>query len=288
MISEWLGGKDSLLVYGPSQRTLAKSLGKQPILLLTSHNDEAGLLLQISCSPQTLYLDYVKGLSKFERLLEALFLRPLVYGIFLETTEWLLEVFSLGVPWWKALLFDFDATSQKHQPYYPPNLLVEEKIDISPKKLSMSAEGVLPDHAVGNQLGASRQLAGLPLSIQEVKEQISRQIHLRHSAYYENDLVIHRVADFLTGGELKPAEQTKVPSSRWTSDGFWEALLAGNIALGILLARVRPIPGLSLLPSIADYFFRCCGAEFVLIGIPWLFYISIRLIRRQWSSRSGR
>jgi len=47
----WLRGKARWLVYGPSPRKLAAILRGGPVLLLTTHNDEADILLQVGSAP---------------------------------------------------------------------------------------------------------------------------------------------------------------------------------------------------------------------------------------------
>jgi hypothetical protein len=193
------------LVYGPSPDRLAEILGGTPILLLTAYNDEADLLLQIGSAPVRLYREYVAtNFSRLGRLLESALLRPFVLNALLEPVEMLLEVFSLGVPLWRALFLDFEVAPLDKRPYYPSRLLVRQTLDVRPRP------GAWTDVAVGRTNSSAGQSGfaprrGLRLSLQEVAEEITRQIQLRHSAYYESSAVVDRVAKFLIGGDSNPA-----------------------------------------------------------------------------------
>jgi hypothetical protein len=216
----WLRGKARTLVYGPSPRTLATILGGRPILSLTSYNDEADLLLQIGSAPARLYREYVATeFSKPGRVLEFVFLRPFVLGAFLKAIGMLLQVLSLGFSGWRALVQDFEVASVVGQPYYPAHLLVQKRLDLRPRTGTppelvhnpMAHNGGIESSAVPEH--------GLLVSLQEVTEELRRQIQLRHSAYYEDDATIVRVAEFLTGDEVTgnstthPATTSPCPSS---------------------------------------------------------------------------
>jgi hypothetical protein len=205
----WWRGRASSLVYGPSPRKLAKSLGGTPILLLTTHNDEADLLLQIGSAPTRLYREYVATeFSRLQRLLEFVLLRPFVLGVFLKAAEMLLEVLSLGCSKWRSLLYDFEIAPNEDGRYYPSHLLVHQKIDVRPggNSANGSVGAEAPHHAVPPGSVAHRD--ALRLSLREVTNEITRQIQLRHSAYYENQDVLRRVGEFLTGVAVNPTAVT--------------------------------------------------------------------------------
>jgi hypothetical protein len=272
----WLRGKARSLVYGPSPRKLATILGGKPILLLTSHNDEADLLLQIGSAPGRLYREYVATrFSIVGRVLEFALLRPFVLGVFLKALEMFLEVLSLGFSVWRALVQDFEVAPLVEQPYYPAHLLVQERLDVRPKA---SAPAVLAGIPTGHENRI--ESGGVPpyslrFSLQEVTEELTREIQLRHSAYYEDVAVIARVAAFLTGAEAK-ASVTVRPSTINPSPEFWEYLLIANVALGVLyvwLIGRPPIP-----PAVLASLVFLCGYifPFACLGLGVVFSLAIR------------
>jgi hypothetical protein len=280
----WLRGKASLLVYGPSPRKLATILQGQPILLLTSHNDEADLLLQIGSTPERLYLEYVEAsFSSLQRLLEFAFLRPLVLGVFLKAVEMFMEVFSLGFSVWRALVQDFEVASPSGQPYYPAHLLVQERLNVRPEaRVAVARVGEDAGHDDRVERSGDRS-RGLRLSLQEVTDELKRQIQLRHSAYYEDKEVIARVSEFLTGAEVRGTATTR-PSAIRPSPEFWEGLLIANVGLVVLylwMAGPLPIHPAMLAMSIllAGYVlpFACLG-----IGLVFNLAARRRMPARLW------
>jgi len=293
----WLRAKARSLVYGPSPRKLATFLRGQPILLLTSHNDEADLLLQVGSAPARLYREYVATrFSIVGRVLEFALLRPFVLGVFLKALEMLLEIFSLGFSAWRALLQDFEVAPLDEQPYYPADLLVQEKLDLRPKAGTLAALAVSPTKQEDIVESGAVPPHGLRLSLQEVTEEITRQIQLRHSTYYEDDTVIARVSEFLTGAEARPSVTVR-PSTIRPSPEFWEGLLFANVALAVLfvwLAGQQGIPPATWIISISllgyIFPFACLGLRFVFClavrrpmpATPWRSFWVLWLIYGLW------
>ena len=233
----WIRGKARALVYGPSPGKLATILGGRPILLVTSHNDEADLLLQVGSAPARLYREYVATkLSVPVRLLEFAFLRPFTLGVFLKAIEIFLEVLSLGFSVWRALVQDFEVASLAGQPYYQAHLLVQERSDVHPRTGTVAGLVADPTGHDGRIESSAGPDISLRLSLQEVTEELKRQIRLRHSTYYEDDATIVRVAEFLTGAEVR-GTNTSQPSST-PSPEFWEGLLVANGGLAALHAWI--------------------------------------------------
>lgn len=205
---QWLRGKSSLLVYGPSLRKLATILDGQSIILLTSRNDEADIVLRVGSEPARLYQEYVaEKFSKTGRLLEFIFLRPFVLGAFLKATEMVTEIVSLGFSRWGALFFDYEVAPADEQPYYDPQILIHQKIDVRPRTDSSSPSNSADTSQSAMLRDAAEPGRGLHISLWEVANEIKRQINLRHSAYYEDQAVIDRVSEFLTGGEAQSVGQ---------------------------------------------------------------------------------
>jgi hypothetical protein len=210
----WIRKKARALVYGPSPQKLATILTGRPILLITSYNDEADLLLQVGSAPARLYIEYVS--TKFSiptRVLEFAFIRPFTRGVFLKPIEMFLEVLSLGFPVWRALVQDFDIARRATRSYYPADLLVREQLDVRPQAVARSTGMAdATGHSDRAEGGVGLDIS-LGLSLQEVTAELTRQIQLRHSMYYEDDAIIVRLADFLIGSELRGTRATTATSS---------------------------------------------------------------------------
>lgn len=281
----WLRGKTRSLVYGPSPRNLAMILKGRPILLVTSYNDEADLLLQVGCTPARLYREYVATrFSTLGRLLEFVFLRPLVQGVFLKALELILEIFALGFTAWRTLVQDFEVTSLSDPPYYPGHLLIQERLDVRPKAGTSAALEVGPTGGDDRIMIAAAPQHSLNVSLKEVTEELKRQIQLRHSTYYADDRVIARVADFLTGTEVRVSEIAR-PSKFSPSPEFWEGLLLANVGLAALYAwligpqTLFPPAMLATLVFLACYIFSFAGLG---LGLVICLAIRRRLPRRLW------
>ncbi len=193
--------------YGPSGPELRKSLHSRPILLLTTRNDEAELMLQIASAPAALYSEYVANqFSRTQRLLEWLFLRPFVKFLFLKVLEMALEVGSLGVSVWRALWFDYGVASGTADSYYPPQLLRRELVELAMRAPVAPAEA-------GREcaLRLMPQPSGVLPSLRDVVEEFKAQIRLRHSGYYEDDGVLDRIVQHLV--EATPSAGVVSPPS---------------------------------------------------------------------------
>lgn len=235
----WLRKKSDSHVYGPAPKNLMKMLAGRQIYMLTSYNDEADLLLQISSTPAKFYTEYVKEyFSKIKKLLHNIFFRPLFLSVFLKAIETLLDSISLGFSLWRTLLFDFKVVPVEH-PYYPSHILKYEKIDVNS---SANASFTTIDDVIENQrpksfakIIESRQLLS---SLKDVISEIKLQIQLRHSSYYEDQNVISRLAELLTNDDDQMTQQCELPKSLKPSEKFWEKLFVGNVALGLLYAWI--------------------------------------------------
>jgi hypothetical protein len=240
-------------VYGPSPQKLTRALRGSPILLLTTHNDEADVLLQVACAPERLYREYVATkFSRLGRLLDSVFLRPIMLGGFLKAVEVVIEVFSLGFPVWRTLVQDFELASLAVQPYYPAKLLVHQWLDIRPIAIRPTTDATAA--LVSDEVGHDETIEGgrvlvpkdLRLSLGEVTGELIRQVRLRHSAYYENEKVIGAIADFLAGAEVSERsdiDTVQAPSTTLWSSGFSEVLLVANVGLALALWMFPPLDG---------------------------------------------
>lgn len=273
----WLRGRSRSLVYGPAPRRLAAILDGQPVLLLTTRNDEADLLLQVGSGPARLYTEYVA--TKFSlvgRAFEFIFLRPFVFGVFLKLSELFLEVLSLGMSVWRASLQDFEVAPLAQRPYYPAHLLVQEALDVRPKAVTSKSSSADPAAQAEHRTASGALLSrGLTFSLQEVTEELTRQIQLRHSTYYEDDTVTARVAAFLTGAEAKVAPATPRPVLPPPSE-FWELLLAANVALVALYAWAAEPPPMPPALMSTVVFLMAYFLPFGALGLGLAVYFPLR------------
>jgi hypothetical protein len=272
------------LVYGPSPSKLATILGRGPILIITTPNDEADLLLQIGSAPARLYQDYVATkLSVPKRLLEFAFIRPFVLGVFLKAIEMVLEVISLGFSIWRALLQDFDIASHTKSLYYPAHLLVHESLDVRPRtgtQPSLIADPTGQDAWIKGDRG----LDSLSLSLQQVTDELKRQIRLRHSTYYDDEATIVRVAEFLTGADAR-GNDIGQPSEVTLSSAFWEGFLIANVISAVVCARMLDYKDEPFIIYVNLFFMLGYIIPFLITGLGLVIYLAARrqMPARSWS-----
>jgi hypothetical protein len=287
----WIRGKARALVYGPSPGKLAAILGGRAILLITSRNDEAGVLLGVGSAPARLYREYVSTKPLIPaRVLEFVFLRPFTLGVFLKAIEMLLEVLSLGFSVWSALVQDFEIAIGM---YYPADLLVQERWDVRPIAVRLSAATDATVHSERIE-GGTRLSISLSSSLQEVAAELKRQIQLRHCTYYEDDAIILHLAEFLTGSEVRGTSTPTTKSSAINlSPEFWEGLLIANLGLALLYMWISgPFMKQLGFPTIARAFFGFLEAVLAGYVAPFtalgLAYGISLVVRRRAPARSRR
>ena len=96
---------------------------------------------------------------------------------------------------------------------YAPTVMVRERMTIDPPPIlpvARSASDAAGHAAVsGKATESTMDDRGLRLTLEEVTAEIVAQVRLRHSAYYENEVVLDRVADGLV--EDSVAERSAIP-----------------------------------------------------------------------------
>jgi len=193
-------------VYGPSQSVLRKVLGGRRIALLTSHQDEADLALELSTAPRRVYEEWVAERWGAEgRVMERIVLRPVVVGLVLRLLEIVLERYMLGFPWLRVLFFDHEMADIDNGPEYPPSIV--ERVDVSDalrealyrRPASVPVWWPLPVPGAEKLDGNARRVLTLRESIRVAFRDVLGQIKPRHSEYYESDVVIEKVADAIAG-----------------------------------------------------------------------------------------
>lgn len=184
--------------YGPKAKALDGILDGRPVVLFTSHQDEADVLLQLSVAPTRVYLESVRRWGRFRRLAEFVFLRPFVLGVASKVVEVLLERGALGFTFWKLLWNDYEMEDLDRRRAYPRELF--ERHDVTPvlaATLRAEAEHemrLLPDPAQNLQ-GMERHAHNFRQTLEEVLRNLREQVRLRHSAYYKSDEIVERVAE---------------------------------------------------------------------------------------------
>jgi pimeloyl-ACP methyl ester carboxylesterase len=185
--------------YGPKAGTLRSVLGRRPVVLFTSHHDEADLMLQLSVAPRRAYEEWVRGWGMFRRLLEFVFLRPFVIGVVFKITEVALERGALGFSLWKVLWNDYEMENLERRRAYPEELF--ERHDVTPflaaalRAEEKHAPNLMPEGLDAGLHGVERHTHNFRRTLAEVFANIREQIRLRHSAYYKADEIVKRLAE---------------------------------------------------------------------------------------------
>jgi hypothetical protein len=193
--------------YGPAPRVLRRVLGGRPVVLFTSHDDEADLLLKLGAAPRELYREEVaKRLNVVFRALEGVLIRPIAVGLVLRVLEVVLERVVLGFSWLRVFVLDYELADLGTTHAYPKDTILK-RIDVTEelrardvlKRASgaMAARVLEPEEQASHLSGMARHKETLRETIDEVGEYLKSQVKLRHSLYYQNQAVIDQVAAVL-------------------------------------------------------------------------------------------
>jgi pimeloyl-ACP methyl ester carboxylesterase len=203
------GGSVGIPVYGPRAKKLDQHVGAPPTLV-TSKEDEADLVLHIGASPREVYDALVKGgdLTRRMRVVEFLFIRGPFSVLVAPLAEALTERFVLGFPIRKVLYNDYEMVDIETDNEY---VSAEEggairRVNVSAELLPAIREklsewrptSVLADESTEDRSAKDRHIATMRGLIQGVTKDLSNQMALRHTVYYETDSIIDRVATVLT------------------------------------------------------------------------------------------
>ncbi len=189
-------------VYGPPHESLRRLLGGRRIALVTSHQDEADVILELSMAPQRLYEEWVARKWGAEvKILERIALRPVVEGILLRILEIVLEHYMLGFSWLRVLFFDHEMADLDRGREYPPSLV--ERVDVSDalrdalhsKPPSVPVWWPMDVPAAESVDGDARRAITLRENLRSLFRDLFFQVKPRHSEYYESDTVLEAVAD---------------------------------------------------------------------------------------------
>ncbi|HWO89020.1 MAG TPA: hypothetical protein VNL98_07710, partial [Gemmatimonadales bacterium] len=200
-----LRGRGKGQVYGPEPEQLLERLGGGRVVLVTSHQDEADLLLQLSAAPRKLYLEQVASLRGWRRAFEWLVARPVVEGLLLRLLEMVLERVMLGFSWQRVLFFDHDMADLERGEAYPPAVI--ERLDVTQELLAAPYAAV--HRAVrlvesSGLQGEPRRVASLRQRLKGAAQELFAQLHPHHSEYYRTPSVINKVAEVLASSKREP------------------------------------------------------------------------------------
>ncbi|BFU96129.1 MAG: hypothetical protein NTNFB02_28510 [Nitrospira sp.] len=192
----WLVGKTNGQVYGPSPQTLAASFGKQRVLFLTSHFDEADLFLELSAAPATLYNEFAESrYTGWRSLVERFIFRPAVVGLLLHPAELVLERFVLGLSWFRLLFFDYNTTSVRERGAYPRTVF--DQVDLT-QELQLEQQLIQQQSPPTLTFSPFGHTCSLRHRVTAVGQALAEQVRLRHAMYYQNTHVLGLVTTFIT------------------------------------------------------------------------------------------
>lgn len=217
-----LSGHGGEQAYGPTRRQLARLMATCPVVMFTSHQDEADLLLQLGSAPRRLYREWVHERWSWPgRLVELVFVRPWVEGLGLRVLSVFLERFVLGFSWPSLLFWDYEMADLDRGDAYPAGLL--RRVDVTEHLLDDLRErqgragggSVLPVvREVEGVRGVARRSATLRSTLMEVARGIERQVRLRHSGYYTSQEVVSAVAAVLSESSAAWAAASRATGTR--------------------------------------------------------------------------
>lgn len=191
-------GRTAGQAYGPPPATLRRLMDGSPVILFTSHQDEADLLLQLGAAPRRLYANWVQRQHFLVGTAEWWLLRPLLDSVVFELLEIVLERYVLGFGW-VSLLFDNCKKGRAElERAYPPSVV--RRVDVTEHLLPLlrkRAQGLPPPLPVIERASLpdeQRRAQDLQEVLTTVVASLKDQLTLRHSLYYECDAVIESVA----------------------------------------------------------------------------------------------
>lgn len=201
---QFLTGRIMGQAYGPTPSVLSKAMKKNTISLFTSHVDEADLILQMTSAPRLLYIEHIEQKWKLSvRIIEKIFFRPIVVGIFLRVLEIILERCALGFSWLRVLFFDYEMADLKNGKEYPDSIFKREDVtaEVDTMELDTAARSIYKSLIMKKKTqdltGVKRRVESLRQTIAEVGENLMNQIKLRHSLYYQNDKILTKIVESL-------------------------------------------------------------------------------------------
>jgi hypothetical protein len=194
-------------LYGPPAAAVRGALGDRQVLLVTSHYDEADLLLQFGSRPRRLFDRMVRRRWPWSlRLVELVLFRPFIDWMAFYLIEMVLERFALGLPWHRCFLNDFRVADLDRGSSYPKG--VYQRVDVTryleesllrptAREHAIAGPNLQGDEELRSMFGGDRQLAVLYAGILKVGKTIGDQVRFLHSRYYASDTVLDLITSEL-------------------------------------------------------------------------------------------
>ncbi|MCB9567837.1 MAG: hypothetical protein H6710_11620 [Myxococcales bacterium] len=200
-------------LYGPPAAQLASLLRDHPALLVTSHFDEADLLLQFGSRPRLLFDQMIRRRWPAAlRALEFVFFRPFIDWMAFHLVEMILEHYAIGLPWHLCFVNDYRCADLDRGSSYPGTVF--RRLDVthcleeslrrpSPGELRVADRG-LPDDDPETiaRFRGDRQMADLYVGVRQVGRTISEQVRFLHSRYYVSEAVIELIVSAIVDDEI--------------------------------------------------------------------------------------
>ncbi|MEZ4381806.1 MAG: hypothetical protein R3A79_10670 [Nannocystaceae bacterium] len=200
-------------LYGPPAAAVHRALSRRQVLLVTSHYDEADLLLQFGSRPRRLFDQMIRRRWPWSlRLVELVLFRPFIDWMAFYLIEMVLERFALGLPWHRCFLNDFRVADLDRGSSYPKGVYqrvdvtryLEESLLMRPSTRAHVVAGpnLQGDEELRTMFGGDRQLAVLYAGILKVGRTIGEQVRFLHSRYYASDTVLDLITSDLVDASV--------------------------------------------------------------------------------------
>lgn len=202
--------------YGSRPKLLEKELGGRPAVLFISPEDEADLMLQLGAAPLDAYRALVRGRPSLEgaltlrgkmirrllRYVELAYVRPFSYVIAIPLVEIVLERVGLGFPLRSVLFRNYEMVTWTRARTYQETQIVTSPVAsdiLQPRVISVE----LTERRIPGAVKTTRRpgteddterIQALRHTLLETMAGLRKQVHLRHSGYYESQEVIDAVA----------------------------------------------------------------------------------------------
>lgn len=201
-------------LYGPPSAAVRSALDGRRVLLVTSHFDEADILLQLGSRPRRLFDQMIRRRWPWAlKLLEFILLRPFIDWMAFYLIEMVLERYAIGLPWSCCFLNDYRLADLDRGKSYPATtyqridvtnqleastLWADEPSDTSDGKTkSRTGSG-----ALRTMFKDDRQLADLYAGLLRFGQTIGDQVRFLHSRYYASDTVLALIVNELVEEEI--------------------------------------------------------------------------------------
>lgn len=216
-------------LYGPPAAAVLSALGGRRVLLVTSHFDEADILLQFGSRPRRLFDQMIRRRWPWAlKLLEFILFRPFIDWMAFYLIEMVLERYAIGLPWSCCFLNDYRLADLDRGKSYPatayqrvdvtdqleastlwedePSSTSEEKNSDEKNSDEKNSDEKTKSPPGGGELRTmfkdDRQLADLYAGLLRVGQTIGDQVRFLHSRYYASDTVLALIVNELVEEEI--------------------------------------------------------------------------------------